>query len=127
MNEHNKPVPTTISPTRVELSNGAVVLVRKIKRTTRDKLLALAGVKGDDPAAAAAFLQLIVRTAVVGSEGLVHADTGQPYEFKLSRHAQLGTIAEEALYDAVPSDNDLATIAAAAMPESKLSEGQAGN
>jgi hypothetical protein len=111
----------------VELSNGGTVQVRRIKRTTRDRLLAVAGVKGDDSAAAAQFLQLIVRTAVVGAEGLTNADTEQPYQFKTVRHPQLGNIADEALYDAVPSDKDLAAISQAAMPDSKLSEGQQGN
>lgn len=120
-------VPTTARPRRLELRGGGHVEVRRLRRSVRDKLLQVAQVKEGDAGSAARFLQLVVRTAVVGAQGLTDPDTGQEVPYSTERHPALGRIASEQVYDALQDDKDLERIAAEAMPEAGITEAQAGN
>lgn len=116
---------------RVELSGGGFVHVRRLRRSTDGDLNLAANVhvgpEGVKKGALDRLEELTIRWAIVHGEKIVDEASREAVNFGLEHHAGLGPIAGRDVYDAL-SDDDLKAIRAATerLPV-QLSEAQAGN
>lgn len=117
-------VPVTSEPQTVKCASGAVLTVRRVKRSQIVRVMEAAGLKDGDKASEARFATLLVRTAVTAAEGL--SDGGKPAAFRTEHHAGLKQIMAADLCDLL-ADGDMAAVIAAATEQSSLSEDAKGN
>jgi hypothetical protein len=130
-------IPVHNHPARVSLTGhrpGAYVLVKRLGRqSVQAKVMRAAGLS-ESPGVGdwLAYKLLLLRAAVVGSEGLVHCDTGEDVAYAAEHHPVLGVIATELIADCLSvADAERALHAAngpIASPDAvELTEAQVGN